>query len=155
MNLRSWLEAQSGSISPADNIRSRLAGTARSAKRTSCEATRAREASSCEATSLRSRQGRAAQSVAPQPVQAVDCGRIVSSGVTLQCTHPTRAGSRPIRDVRYECWRVLSFSDLSDNPGSLGITTLTFSSNSGPSGLAWRRHPGHSALGVSMRSDLS
>ena len=57
MNLRNWLEAQSGSISPADNIRSRPAGTARSAKRTSCEATRAREASSCEATSLRSRQG--------------------------------------------------------------------------------------------------
>ena len=53
-NLRSWLEAQSGSISPADNIRSRLAGTARSAKRTSCEATSSCEASSCEATSLRS-----------------------------------------------------------------------------------------------------
>jgi hypothetical protein len=86
MNLRSWLEAQSGSISPADNIRSRLAGTARSAKRTSCKATRAREASGCEATSLRSRQARAAQSVAPQPVQAVDCGRIVSS--SAKCTHP-------------------------------------------------------------------
>ena len=86
MNPRSWLEAQSGSISPADNIGSRLAGTARSAKRTSCEATRAREASSCEATSLRNRHGHAAQSVAPQPVQAVDCERIVSS--FAKCTHP-------------------------------------------------------------------
>ena len=62
MNLRSWLEAQSGSISPAGNIRSRLAGTARSAKRTSCEATRAREASSCEATSLRRQGARSAVS---------------------------------------------------------------------------------------------
>ena len=75
MNLRSWLEAQTGSISPVDSIRSRLAGTTRSAKRTSCEA-----------TSLCSRQGRDAQSVAPQPVQAVDCGLIVSS--SAKCTHP-------------------------------------------------------------------
>ena len=57
MNLRNWLEAQSGSISQADNIRPRPAGTPRSAKQTSCESTRAHEASSCEATSLRIRQG--------------------------------------------------------------------------------------------------
>ena len=70
-NLRNWLEVQSGSISPAENIRSRLAGTARSAERTSFEATRAREASSCEATSLRSRlRARSAISV-PHSVQAV------------------------------------------------------------------------------------
>ena len=61
MNLSSWLERISVRItrilSPADNIRSRLARSAESAKRASCEATRAREASSCEATSPRIRQG--------------------------------------------------------------------------------------------------
>ena len=57
-NLSFRLDAHKCILSdPSYNIKSQLARSAKSARRTSCEATRAREASSCEATSLRSRQG--------------------------------------------------------------------------------------------------
>ena len=57
MNLSNWLEAHCGSISPADNVRSRLACTARSAKQ--------RELAKQQVCAAD--RERAAQSVATQP----------------------------------------------------------------------------------------
>jgi DNA-binding protein H-NS len=76
MNLSHWLEAQSESITPANNIRSRLARSAESAKRVVAKQRELAKRVVAKQQVCEADKERAAQSVFRQPVQAVDCRRI-------------------------------------------------------------------------------
>ena len=84
-----------------------------------------------------------------RPAPSVDSRDHTSRSVC--CAHSTtRAG----RDREYVESQHFSFLLDSDNPASLGITTLVFCSNL-TSDLAWRRLAGYSVLGHAPRPQFA